>query len=171
MNIMDPIKLIDSQAQFDVTGPGIYMIYCPDSKKAYIGQSNNIHRRWKNHKAALNNRKHYNRYLQRTFDKYNGNLCFYILENTENRNEREEYWASLIPTELLLNEVKVGGVHTDFSRAKIKPSQYKELSLLYKSGTQVDRLAEHFGISRRMLYKYLKMIGESRVNRKSRINQ
>jgi len=168
MNIMDPIKLVDSQIQFDMHGPGIYMIYCPDSKKAYIGQSNDMKRRWRNHKAALNNGKHYNRYLQRTFDKYNGNLCFYILENTDNRNQREEYWASLVPKILLLNETKVGGVHSDFSKAKIKPDQYQELVSLYRGGMQVDNLASYYSISRRMLYKYLNRLGESRMNRKSK---
>lgn len=60
---------------------GIYQIKNQINNKIYIGSSKNIENRWKQHIKSLNKEKHYNKYLQRAWNKYNyNNFEFIILE-------------------------------------------------------------------------------------------
>lgn len=61
---------------------GIYKISFLNSDRYYIGQSINIKNRIKYHKSNLKSDKHYNKKLQRTYNKYGVNsMSFEILEN------------------------------------------------------------------------------------------
>lgn len=74
---------------------GIYKIVNKVNGKYYVGSSNNIFgRRWKDHKHDLHLKRHYNKYLQRAWDKY-GKSAFecIVVEHTS-------------PTELLVAEQK-----------------------------------------------------------------
>lgn len=65
------------------------------TNKKYIGQSKDISERWKKHISELNNNRHHNDYLQKSWDKYGEeNFKFYVLEYCENDNldERENYY-------------------------------------------------------------------------------
>lgn len=77
---------------------GIYCITCTKTNEKYIGQSIAIKRRWASHKRELKNGIHYNKHLQRTYDKY-GSSCFTyeILEQCpkEKLNEREQFYIKL----------------------------------------------------------------------------
>lgn len=80
---MKPNELITEGIK-DSSKAGIYMILCVPSNKAYIGQSNNIYRRWTQHKWQLKKGTHGNIHLQRSYDKYGPSLLSYIiLENNE----------------------------------------------------------------------------------------
>lgn len=74
---------------------GIYCITCTKTNEKYIGQSVAIKRRWATHKRELKQGIHYNKHLQRTYDKY-GPECFTyeILEQCprEKLNEREQFY-------------------------------------------------------------------------------
>lgn len=60
---------------------GIYCIENKINKKKYIGQSINIEKRWKQHISELRRGKHYNKFLQRAWNKYGeSNFEFYIVE-------------------------------------------------------------------------------------------
>lgn len=74
---------------------GIYQIRNIKNNKIYIGQSRRIAYRKSQHRRELKDGKHYNQYLQRSFDKYGDEaFVFEVLEycHEEYLNERERYW-------------------------------------------------------------------------------
>lgn len=76
---------------------GIYMIMNNKNGKKYIGQSQDIEKRWKEHKERLENNKHYNTHLQNSWNKYGKNaFSFIIIERCHKNalNNRERYWIN-----------------------------------------------------------------------------
>lgn len=60
---------------------GVYAIKNKVNDKVYIGESNNIERRWQEHKDELNTNSHYNKKLQSDWNKYKEeNFIFEVLE-------------------------------------------------------------------------------------------
>ena len=57
---------------------GIYSITAPDGKK-YVGSSNNIYRRWREHRGNLRRGSHHSKKLQAAWNKYNVKLQFAIV--------------------------------------------------------------------------------------------
>lgn len=77
---------------------GIYEIRNLINNKVYIGQAKNIKRRWSYHKSKLKLNKHWNKYLQYSYNKYNKeNFVFKIIEecNIEDLSRKESYWCNL----------------------------------------------------------------------------
>lgn len=74
----------------------IYRITCLKNKKFYIGSSIDINRRLYEHKKELNENKHYNKYLQRCWNKYGKeNFKFEIIETVHDISQlliREKWW-------------------------------------------------------------------------------
>ncbi|WP_185933070.1 GIY-YIG nuclease family protein [Enterococcus durans] len=81
---------------------GIYQIKNTINDKLYIGQTKNFSNRKRSHLKSLENGTHYNRYLQRSYNKY-GQDCFVfeIIERCEVEilNTRERYWIRKLQTE------------------------------------------------------------------------
>ena len=105
---------------------GIYCIQNKVNQKRIIGQSIDMYSRWKQHKSKLIKNKHYNKYLQRAWNKYGEeNFEFSILEECENKkeilNEREIYWIAFYNT--FLNRFK-GYNETPGGDGLSKVSQY-----------------------------------------------
>lgn len=74
---------------------GIYCIENKINQRKYIGQSVDIYRRWNTHKYKLRYSKHYNTFLQNSWNKYGEeNFSFYIVEECcrEELNDKEIYW-------------------------------------------------------------------------------
>lgn len=116
---------------------GIYKIYCKVNKKSYIGSSNNIRKRMKEHFNNLNKNKHYNKNLQRAFNKYGSeNFLFEILEicDEENRFIREQYYIDL--TNKLFNSCKDVVFN---KRNKVKESTKLKISISLKN-RKLDKL-------------------------------
>lgn len=77
---------------------GIYKITCLSTNEIYIGQSIAIARRLATHKRELKNGTHYNKHLQKTYDKYGKESFTYeILEQCPSTklNEREKFYIQL----------------------------------------------------------------------------
>lgn len=77
---------------------GIYKITCVPTGECYIGQSVSIKRCWATHKRELRRGEHYNKHLQRTYDKYGeSNFTYEILEQcpASKLNEREQFYIKM----------------------------------------------------------------------------
>ena len=114
---------------------GIYAIVNKVNGKYYIGGTNNIHRRWWQHKYSLSIQKHRSIYLQRAYNQYGiDNFEFKILDILLDKSEipiRERYWFDVYKPYLRKNgynvnpdpETWVGRHHTQETIAKIKLSK------------------------------------------------
>jgi group I intron endonuclease len=77
---------------------GIYSIVNNINNKKYIGQSRNIKRRIYNHKYELRKNKHFNKHLQRAWNKYGEeHFSFEVICecSTDEINEKEKYYIEL----------------------------------------------------------------------------
>ena len=138
---------------------GIYKIENKINGKVYIGQSNNIEKRWSEHISALNNDRHANSYLQRAWKKYGReNFEFSILEtmdNTDMLNKREIYWIDYYGSHIRVNgyNLTAGG---DGNR-QITDDEVNELYNMYNTGDYIIAdLVKHFGFFRKTITKYLR---------------
>lgn len=90
---------INSLPQYDT---GIYKIVNKVNGKVYVGQSVNMRNRYARHLNSLRKNKHYNQYLQRSFNKYKEE-SFYaeVLEfcKPEELNHKERYWIKRLKSE------------------------------------------------------------------------
>jgi group I intron endonuclease len=75
----------------------IYQIKNKVNGKIYIGSTNNLNKRWNNHRSKLRNGEHENSYLQQAWNKYGEDAFeFSVLEevNDDSRIEREIYYLN-----------------------------------------------------------------------------
>lgn len=80
---------------------GIYEILNTVNGKKYIGQSINIHKRYKGHISKLNQNTHHNQYLQNSWNKYGKeNFTFNIIEqcDIDDLDELEKFYISYYKT-------------------------------------------------------------------------
>lgn len=77
---------------------GVYLIECNGVK--YVGQAKDIEKRFKEHMAGLKNKKHFNDYMQRLYNKYPRNFIFSVIEECqiEQLNDREIFWINKLNT-------------------------------------------------------------------------
>lgn len=111
---------------------GIYMLYCVITKKAYIGQSRNMHRRYIDHRSTLNSEtlsriKCANPNLKKDWQSYGKRFfIFAILEYCEKEllSLRETYYTNLIDKEHLYNCLDnwKGRKHREESKRKMSTS-------------------------------------------------
>lgn len=97
---------------------GIYRILNILNKKCYIGSSQNIEKRWYEHKRTLKNKKHHSILLQRAYNKYGSDSFIYeIIEicSKEILIQREQfYFDTLNPEYIILKKASsfIGYKHT-----------------------------------------------------------
>jgi group I intron endonuclease len=74
---------------------GIYKIRNMINKKVYIGQTDRLNEREREHFYRLERCVHHNEHLQKSFNKYGkDNFKFEIIELTEDLDDRELYWLN-----------------------------------------------------------------------------
>lgn len=81
---------------------GIYRIRNRINNHCYIGSSNDIKRRFNTHRYTLNNNKHHNIPLQRSWNKYEPDeFIFEVIEECkkEDKLERERYYFEVLKPE------------------------------------------------------------------------
>lgn len=104
---------------------GVYKIYNSVSGKTYIGSSENLNRRLKDHKSYLRINKHQNKHLQSAYNKYGKDAFeFTIIEYCEiyKLAEREQYWLDRIPLGKRYNKRKI----VETNRGLIWTAEQKE---------------------------------------------
>lgn len=126
---------------------GIYCLKWPQDGLVYVGLSQNICARLKEHKKALRKGKHSNYKVQRTYDKL-GPPETSILELCEIKelNEREKYWTEKLNSiRNGLNIVEAGrvgfGVNSNSSKYS-KMQVLRVFSLLYKTSLSHSQIAK-----------------------------
>lgn len=76
---------------------GVYKIENLINNKIYIGSSENVERRFTDHKYLLRKNIHHSVLLQRSWNKYGEDIFkFEAIEECENILEREQYWMNLL---------------------------------------------------------------------------
>ena len=91
---------------------GIYLIKNIFNDKTYVGQSSDIHGRFRRHISALSSHEHANKYLQADWDKYGEEAFeFSILEECQEDelNDREKYYILVTNSFSLGYNMNIGG--------------------------------------------------------------
>lgn len=110
---------------------GIYTITCTKNGKCYVGSSENIEARWKEHLKRLRLGTHHNPYLKRCFNKYgSSSLVFTIAEVVDDADrlfEREQEWidrnvGGLNCSPLAARPTNKGKKHSDEAKRKSSES-------------------------------------------------
>jgi group I intron endonuclease len=127
---------------------GIYNIYCTVNGKQYVGSSNDIQRRWGEHRRDLRAKEHHCPHLQNAWNKYGENaFIFNVIEHVigtltrEGLIKTEQIWIDANwPDELLFNsrskaESNLGRKVSEETRKKLsaalmgRPSPLKGIPL------------------------------------------
>ena len=89
---------------------GIYQIVHTESKRFYLGSSQNIEKRWGQHKSDLRANRHHCVYLQRAWNKYGEEAFqFSILELTNLPREREQVLLDQLKEQLFNTSTQASG--------------------------------------------------------------
>lgn len=116
---------------------GIYLILNKANGKLYLGQSQDIRTRWKNHKKMLNGNRHSNKHLQRAWNKYGAKAFqFKILERcaVDELDTREQHYLDVyMPKGMCYNSspsanTTRGIKHTEEARRNMSKGAIKRFS-------------------------------------------
>jgi group I intron endonuclease len=116
---------------------GIYKITNLINRKVYIGQSDNLLRRERQHFYLLENNKHRNDHLQRAYDKYGkNNFIFECIEETKDLDNREIHW---------INEY--GGINSKLNYNLKDPltNEYSDYTRVKKSKSIIGKENPNYG--------------------------
>lgn len=156
---------------------GIYTITCKDDNKVYVGQSQNIKRRFNMHKSHLRHQKHRNSYLQRAWNKYGENSFVFEVKEIcpiEELNAKEKIWINKLKSnhkdkgfnltdggdgvrgykhteedKIFFSEYWTGKqTGEDNSRSVLTNDDVKEIIKLLLNHISMDKIAKKFNVSK-----------------------
>lgn len=126
----------------------IYVITNTKNNKQYIGQTNNVIRRWKDHIYSINKST---LPLHLDMNKFGiTNFTFQILEENvpkEQMDEREKYWIRKLHTDKTGYNITEGGNYTCV-KSKLTEEQVNEIVNLLQNNIDIISIAEEFGVDR-----------------------
>ena len=141
---------------------GIYRIVCTFGGKVYVGSSQNIDKRWKEHKRNLQTNRHPNVYLQRSYNLYGLEaFIFEIIEECtpEQLIEREQFYLDIVfnfgNTFNIVVKAKnrLGTKHTEETKRKISEAKKgkggRKLSVEHKQKLREVNLGKKHSEERR----------------------
>ena len=123
--------------------PGIYMIKNLVNGKCYIGSTNNLYRRYHQHKSRLMSNNHSNRHLQNAWNKYGGDsLGFTILTDCELEDVRlfEQIYINQLKPEYNISPSAIGTFGISFSQ------EHKEKLSRAKKGKPSYQTKKYLGM-------------------------
>lgn len=146
---------------------GIYKIQNKINGKVYVGQSNDMARRWREHINSCKNenqKRNYNMIIHKAMRKYGiDNFSFEVLEecDIERLDEREQYWIAYLDS---MNREKgynlVSGGQSNMalsgenhSQAKLTQKEVDQIKSMLKADMSTTEILEKIGnkISRGMI--------------------
>ena len=138
---------------------GIYIIKF-NNGDTYIGRSNNIPHRMRNHKYQLKNNIHKNKHMQNVYNKY-GEFNYEIVEEVESNllGEREMFWINQLSPTLNLTKGGDGGeLLTEDEKIRRRSEVYteeyrKKLSDIMTGKSNGVSAGEKISKSRKKLYE------------------
>ncbi len=86
----------------------IYKIENKINNKKYIGKTINWKRRQIDHKSSLKNNRHFNKHLQRSYNKYGSSEFYFIIIEKCTKLKlsfREQYWIDHFDKNILYNQI------------------------------------------------------------------
>ncbi len=163
---------------------GIYALHWEEKDLIYVGQSQNINRRFSEHKRLMNNRSHTNYKVQNAFNLY-GLPELVVLEecNIEQCNELEILWTKEFDSLNSLNTIEAGqvGYGTNSNASKYSKLQilltfrllyttklsYQDIGRLTNTNkslaSDIFNGASHTWLKDKYSYLYCKMIVNKRL--------
>lgn len=169
------VSQINKENKKDLEIMGIYKIINIINNKIYIGSSNNIYIRWKEHINELNNKNHHSIHLQRAWNKYKQeNFNFIIIEKLNNEDlqfEREQYWLDKYEPYKRnigynISKFATGGsgewsFEQKDKRRKISFKEHSNILSLYDEGYSTTEIAQKYKVTREYIWRILQ---ENNVN-------
>jgi group I intron endonuclease len=157
---------------------GIYRIINTINGQYYIGSATNLRGRWRWHLSSLNNNKHHNLYLQRSFNLYGKeNFVFDILEFCEKENliVREQFWIDSYKSsgEVLYNICLIAGNTLGTKRSQETKTKISEAKKNISDETHgrlsVAMMGNHNSLGQKYSDEVKKKMGAPKLGKKRSI--
>lgn len=101
---------------------GIYKLVYKDNTVIYVGSSNNLKTRKRQHFNRLRANKHHNFIVQRVYNKHKGNIVFETICKcpVEELTDREDYYIDVLKPFANISDARGSHPHTEETKAKMR---------------------------------------------------
>lgn len=109
----------------------IYVIQNNQNNKFYVGRSNNVKERMRKHKAMLTEGVHDNIYLQRAWDKYDGDFTFKVVHTIDTGDVDKDRQLAIEKEQEIIDSYIVGKTIYNLSKSALTGVVYGEKHRYY----------------------------------------